>query len=76
VAPRWPGGAQPVELWVAAMQSPQPSAATEAGASAGFSVKTQLLLPLDRWALLARSPGGTASAAAQEWQVRVSLQPE
>lgn len=76
VAPRWTGGGQPVRLWVAAMQSPQPSSATEAGAPAGFSLQTQLLLPLDRWVLLARSPGGAAPAAAQEWQVRVSLQPE
>lgn len=76
VLPRWPGGVQPVQLWVAAMQSPQSSSAAEAGAPAGFSVQTRLLLPIDRWVLLARSPGGTAPAAAQEWQVRVSLQPE
>lgn len=80
VWPRWPGDAQPVQLWVAARQSTVPSSEAAAG-RVGLRVETQLSLPLNRWTPLARLPVQPNAEAglptpAQEWQVRVSLEPE
>lgn len=80
VWPRWPGGAQPVQLWIAARQSAQPGSDVGAG-RAGLRIETQLSVPLDRWVPLARLPVPASGEAAlpgpaQEWQLRVSLEPE
>ncbi len=64
VWPRWPGGAQPVQLRVSAAQ---------AGADSETKLETSLAVPLDRWTPLARS---TEPAAPQEWQLRITLRPE
>lgn len=80
VWPRWPGDAQPVQLWVAARQSAVPSGEAATGRP-GLRVETQLSLLLNRWTPLARLPAQPSAEAglptpAQEWQVRVSLEPE
>jgi len=85
VLPRWPGGSQPVQLWVAVLQSaaePARAGHEPAMPPAGFSVETRVLLPLDRWLPLARVPAAAARPGAgqpppeQEWQLRVVLVPE
>lgn len=76
VLARWPGGAQPVQLWLSARAAPSPGGEP---AQAGDVVETQVSIVLDRWVVLARSGAvGDAAVASggHEWQLKVTLQPE